>query len=83
MEPFLSRGEERSLLRIARETVSAAVGNGASGEEDAIVVTPALFRRHGAFVTLRNSGALRGCMGSLGNAQPLVASVCTSAIRAA
>ena len=60
---------KRELLKIARDTVSAAV----RGERRPSVtpVEPELLVPSGAFVTIKNRGRLRGCIGRFDAESPL------------
>jgi hypothetical protein len=68
--PPLSAADRVLLLRLARETIRRHFdgGGNAPGPECA---TPALSEPRGAFVTLKRDGALRGCIGHLGQDLPL------------
>lgn len=78
----LSRGEQDELLRIARQSVESAVrdrkpyAGGSAGLE-------ALARERGAFVTLKERGELRGCIGYVAPAKPLYTTVRDAAMMAA
>jgi AmmeMemoRadiSam system protein A len=70
---MLNDSERKLLLRIARDSVRAAVTR-----EPAPAVTvdsPALLRPCGAFVTLKNAGRLRGCIGTFEATTPLYRTV--------
>lgn len=82
-EHFLSRDEERLLLRIARSALEAEIVNGAALDLERFPLTPALREKHGAFVTLRNQGELRGCIGYTANIMPLAETVAENALNAA
>jgi AmmeMemoRadiSam system protein B/AmmeMemoRadiSam system protein A len=78
----LTRAEKNELLRIARRSVETAVRDrkkyeSAAGEFDA------LGRDRGAFVTLKERGALRGCIGYVAPVAPLYATVRDVAMMAA
>src|SRR5262245_15473097 len=62
-EHYLTRDEERLLLRIARDALSSWVTHQKRIELDPYALTVPLREKHGAFVTLRASGELRGCIG--------------------
>ena len=59
MTAHLGADERRLLLRVARESIIATT----TGQEVSRWVTDPLARDGGAFVTLRMSGTLRGCIG--------------------
>lgn len=79
---FLSEEEEKALLEVARNAVEQAV-------RDHTMYQPhdsgdrALDQDRGAFVTLMESGKLRGCVGYTTAAQPLYKSVRDTATLAA
>lgn len=80
---FLDEADEALLLRIARDSLDTYVRSRIRISPHAYALTPAAMGDHGAFVTLRIEGALRGCVGHTTNRQPLAESVCHSAIHAA
>jgi AmmeMemoRadiSam system protein A len=57
----LTDGEQRSLLWLARATLEAHFAGEPLPEVDGL--TPSLSEPRGAFVTLTEGGALRGCIG--------------------
>lgn len=65
----LTPEERHELLRLARESVTAAVEGGPPPA--ARLLTPALAAPGGAFVTLHRNGKLRGCIGSVVARTPL------------
>ncbi|NCP85757.1 MAG: AmmeMemoRadiSam system protein A [Anaerolineae bacterium CG_4_9_14_3_um_filter_57_17] len=78
----ISLAEQKILLHLARQTLTAAVRG------EALPPLPAdlpevLLRPGAAFVTLTEAGNLRGCVGSLEAHQPLVADVREHAVDAA
>jgi AmmeMemoRadiSam system protein A len=75
--------EQRSLLRWARQTIEAAVCGRPSPKIPDVELTPALRSPHGAFVTLKKRGELRGCIGMMDFAKPLWQNVMRSAKAAA
>ncbi|MBX3176792.1 MAG: AmmeMemoRadiSam system protein A [Candidatus Hydrogenedentes bacterium] len=81
--PFLTPGEERLLLRIARDSLAAYVNEERRIDVDAYPLTPVLREPHGAFVTLHLHGELRGCIGHTRNLEPLARAVRDNAINAA
>lgn len=77
--------EQAALLALARQSVESIVRHG-----KAIALSPELSRRYprlmtqrGAFVTLRENGELRGCIGTLSANMPLAQDVIENAVRAA
>ncbi|HNT35806.1 MAG TPA: AmmeMemoRadiSam system protein B, partial [bacterium] len=72
-EALLNDQQKSQLLNIAKKTVTAV----ANGEEMGEVTSddPALMQPRGAFVTLKKSGRLRGCIGSLEARRPLAVDV--------
>ena len=79
---MLNREQRNRLLRIARETIEAAL------DGRRVELTPESFdeelrRPAGAFVTLTKEGDLRGCIGSIHPVAPLYRAVSDSAINAA
>ena len=82
-EKFLTDQEERLLLRIARDALSAFVKEKRRIDLDAYPLTDELRARHGAFVTLRARGVLRGCIGHTRNIESLAEAVRDNAINAA
>lgn len=61
--------EQKTLLAIARESISKALHNGSSIADNNL--TTALKYHCGAFVTLYINKELRGCKGRFGTSQPL------------
>lgn len=82
-EPFLGRDEEALLLRIARDSLRTYLQDEVRIDLTAYPLTPALRERHGAFVTLRLDGALRGCIGHTRSIESLAEAVRDNAINAA
>lgn len=92
-ENISQRTEGQKLLQIARDSVELFIKNGTMPKfSDLPVDTPAsaggqnfvfLQRKSGVFVTLRNSGELRGCIGLIESDQPLYASIPQMAVAAA
>jgi len=71
------------LLQIARAALEAHLNGLPPADIRQFASTPALLERHGAFVTLRHGGELRGCIGYTANEMPLVKTVAENAINAA
>ena len=78
---LLDSHEKQLLLTVARRTMTAAVRNGPSTEE----LPPEIIALEcaGAFVTLRRSGRLRGCIGQIALKQATAELVAYSARAAA
>jgi AmmeMemoRadiSam system protein A len=79
--PDLTRPQRKRLLEIARNSIKQYLTNGKRiefQEND-----PVLTVESGAFVTLREHGELRGCIGSLTGSSPLYQAVSDMAIQAA
>ena len=80
-EGELNAEQQQRLLSLARQAIEEHVR---SGREVPVTDTdPALLRPAAAFVTLRENGQLRGCIGSLEPDQPLANCVRDRAIMAA
>lgn len=69
----LDDDDKRTLCRIARASVTAAVAGGGQRPENP--GRPRLEDRRGCFVTLRTAGALRGCLGCFASEEPLYRAV--------
>lgn len=82
-EDYLTKEEERLLLRVARDAVVAAVQDKRRLDVASYSLTPTLLEKHGAFVTLRNQGELRGCIGYTASRVSLAEAVRDNAINAA
>lgn len=79
---MLTPQQRRQLLRIARDTITAAL-EGRRYAVDLTAVDEDLQRPAGAFVTLEKHGDLRGCIGSIEPVAPLAQAVSSSAMSAA
>jgi AmmeMemoRadiSam system protein A len=77
----LTETEKKRLLELARETIEARLGGGPAPDPEDI--TPALAEHRGAFVTLHNGEALRGCIGSFTSDKPLYENIIEMALSAA
>ncbi|MFH1190181.1 MAG: AmmeMemoRadiSam system protein B [Candidatus Omnitrophota bacterium] len=78
---LLNDSQRKRLLEIARESITSYVGSGNRAnftEND-----PALERPFGAFVTLKENGDLRGCIGNMTAQGPLYRTVADMAVEAA
>lgn len=81
MSDLLTKKEQRELLKIARETIISHVTTG-----KVPVVAPASAGLHlhsGCFVTIKQKGELRGCIGNFVSEQPLYQLVQEMAVSAA
>ncbi|MFA4981747.1 MAG: AmmeMemoRadiSam system protein B [Candidatus Omnitrophota bacterium] len=79
--PMLNDAQRKKLLAIARESITSFVRDGkrkSFTESD-----PVLNQEMGAFVTLHESGELRGCIGNMAGHGPLYRTVADMAIEAA
>ena len=68
---MLTEPQRRSLLTLARQSITAAV----TGAEPVEVVRIDLPDASGVFVTIKRHGQLRGCLGTLQNRRGLAAEV--------
>jgi AmmeMemoRadiSam system protein A len=74
-QPFaLGQAEKEELFRIARRSVESAV-NAHKMLDDPAMKLEALAQERGAFVTLREKGELRGCIGYTAPMKPLALTV--------
>lgn len=80
MSPLHS-DEKQLLLQIDRKTIESALGR--SGKPEIPVAVRSLAAPSGAFVTLRRSGRLCGCIGRVSSGETLVSVVAECAIAAA
>lgn len=78
----LSDDDKKSLLKLAREAISAAL-EGRSLELDKSRYTGVLAEKRGAFVTLTIKGNLRGCIGYIQPVKPLYETIAEMAVQAA
>ena len=77
----LNDEEKRVLLSIARTAIEEAVGD--LKVDKVPYDSPIFHEKRGAFVTLHNKGALRGCIGFIFAVKPLVETVREMAVAAA
>lgn len=77
----LNRNEQEELLKIARQTVESYVGQDIVPQFQ--VSSPMLKQKSGAFVTIKEHGNLRGCIGLFEPDTPLYKVVLEMAIAAA
>jgi AmmeMemoRadiSam system protein B/AmmeMemoRadiSam system protein A len=80
----LEESEQRTLLRLARNTVTDYLNRGSTPivELDEEAITPRIESMGAAFVTLRNENELRGCIGHIIPVAPLYRSVAENAYQA-
>lgn len=82
MSQKLTDGEGQALLQLARKTLEERLTGKIDGEADEL--SSELFQEERAtFVTLKQSGKLRGCIGCLKPYEPLSKSIESNAINAA
>ena len=81
----LSLEEQKTLIRIARDTLKSYIGEGKLPEIDdqKYKITENLKKKMGVFVTLKKDGKLRGCIGYLTGLKPLYLGVQDNAVSAA
>jgi len=75
--------EQQKLLRWARQKIEAAVRGEAQIEIPRAELTERLRAPNGAFVTLKERGELRGCIGQMDFKQPLWQNVIAAAVASA
>lgn len=82
---LLTPGEQRQLLELARSVLRDRFqGRPASARmEERFFGQPRLLQKSGVFVTLRQRGVLRGCIGSIVGVEPLCRGVAANALNAA
>jgi len=80
MSPALTAREQATLLEVAREAIGARLTHRPAVYPPA---TESLEQMHGAFVTLRVDGNLRGCIGHITACRPLVETVKEAAVSSA
>jgi len=81
----LSQAEQKLLLELARSTLQSYLKNiqVPQPKENQFSAYPKLGENLGVFVTLREKGELRGCIGSIIGVEPLYRGVMANAIQAA
>ena len=77
----LTSEDKRTLLSVARSAIENHVKGGDHKED--FTLTPALQEHCGAFVTIKNSEMLRGCIGLITSDRPLHETVSEMAVSAA
>ncbi|MDE1460573.1 AmmeMemoRadiSam system protein A [Spartinivicinus poritis] len=87
MEPMLSaelkHDDEQTLLKLARQVITAGCQKQTLAEIKPAEYSPALQEKRSAFVTLTKQQLLRGCIGSLNPTRPLVLEVSHNAYASA
>lgn len=81
MSDLLNKKEQRELLKIARGTIVAVVTSGKI--PPVATASPGLNGPNGCFVTVKQQGHLRGCIGNFISDQPLYQMVQEMAMSAA
>lgn len=81
-EPNLSDEDRKILLRLARQSLEAAVNQQTGPRLDGQELTSKLKEPGASFVTLTMRGMLRGCIGTLEPYQSLAEDVCEHAVAA-
>ncbi len=81
MSELLTGNEQKELLKIARETIVAYVTSGSVPAVQAS--SPGLNLQSGCFVTIKQKGQLRGCIGNFVSDKPLYLLVQEMAVSAA
>ena len=81
MAELLTKKEQKELLKIAREAIVSHVSGGAAPSLE--TVSKGLNLKTGCFVTIKQHGQLRGCIGNFVSDQPLYRLVQEMAISAA
>jgi len=86
MLPRRSTDEQRTLLAIARQAITAQVSGGPPPDRDEVNRQTSNSGPHGAsagvFVTLHDTGQLRGCIGHMEPDEPLVPALIDAATAA-
>ncbi|MDQ7778569.1 MAG: AmmeMemoRadiSam system protein A, partial [Planctomycetota bacterium] len=81
-EAGLTEEERKTLIAIARDTLRAELGGKGLPDGSAYSLTPLLKEHRGVFVTLKNRGELRGCVGYMEGIKPLWQAVSENAVNA-
>lgn len=81
MAELLTKAEQKQLLKIARDTITAYVTSGTIPLID--TASKGLNLQSGCFVTIKQAGQLRGCIGNFVSDQPLYKLVQEMAVSAA
>lgn len=81
MSDLLTKKEQKELLKIARDTIVTSIGSGKAPPAE--TTSKRLSSESGCFVTIKQQGRLRGCIGNFVSDQPLCRLVQEMAISAA
>src|SRR6185369_14953878 len=81
MAEMLTKKEQRDLLKIARETIASFVASAAIPAVE--TASAGLNLESGCFVTIKQHGQLRGCIGNFVSDKPLYRLVQEMAVSAA
>ena len=81
MAELLTKKEQRELLKIARNTIAGFVANG--NVPEVVQASAGLLCHNGCFVTIKQRGQLRGCIGNFISEKPLYLLVQEMAVSAA
>jgi hypothetical protein len=79
----LTNSDKEELLRIARTTIKTYLQESKIPSVDSELLSPAVLSKAGAFVTLKKTGELRGCIGHFDADKPLYMMVQQMAIASA
>ncbi|MCX5713357.1 MAG: AmmeMemoRadiSam system protein B [Candidatus Omnitrophica bacterium] len=80
-DAMLNKAQRKKLLGLARNSIETYLKTNKKLEP--VEADPVLLKDMGAFVTLRESGNLRGCIGNLIGSQPLYLTIRDMAVEAA
>jgi AmmeMemoRadiSam system protein A len=83
IDPPIDHHEQQKLLRWVRATIEAAVRGEPSIEIPDAELSERLRAPHGVFVTLKEKGELRGCIGKMDFERPLWSNALTAAVASA
>ncbi len=81
-QPF-SQAEKKLLCTLARNAIDHQLEYGSEIAVDVASHSEALRKKAACFVTLKNQGQLRGCVGTINATRPLVSSIAGNAVSAA
>jgi AmmeMemoRadiSam system protein A len=81
--PPLTQEEQQKLLRWARRAIESAVEASSPPRPGEAELTGGLLSPHGAFVTIKKQGELRGCIGRMDFDRPLWENVVAAAVASA
>jgi AmmeMemoRadiSam system protein A len=82
-DPPVTAEEQQKLLRWARQTIECAVRGDTQTDIADAELTGGVLAPHGAFVTIKKRGELRGCIGKMDFERPLWVNVIEAAIASA